>query len=944
MSSPLSGKTIENAWIHSTLNRLSLEARLGQLIMPAVRGTHLNETSDEYRLLQHRVLDLGVGGFILFEGDIYESAVLIDRLQSQASVPLLIGSDFERGASFRIRHTLPLPWNMAVGATRSERWAYRQGRITAQEARALGVNWVFAPVVDVNNNPANPVINIRSYGEDPEIVARLGAAFVAGAQQARVLATAKHFPGHGDTEVDSHLSLPVIPVQRQRMERIEWVPFRELIRAGVMTVMTAHIAVPALEKDPGRPATLSAAVLEQVLRNELGFRGLIVTDSMRMKGLTRGYWSGEAAVQAIQAGADVLLDPPDAQVVFGALLEAVKTGRLSQARVDRSVERILQAKAWLGLNRKRRVDFGQLARRMNAPSLHRQTQQLADASVTLVKDSPAQIPVDVRGIRSAHLIIVSARPSPAAAADLETHLRTRLDSLAVDRLSPQSATSLLNPVKHRAGEADLCLVALHFPLVTGTGRLGLPSRLAEWLEGLVRLKPSALLISLGDPYLIRQLSFFPTYLCTYSHVSTSQRAAARALFGEIPLSGRLPVSIPDVAAGDTGLRREALPMVLKKARPDGSNPSPKHIRTLRNRLQRLIRRFIDLQAFPGASLAVGYREKLLVARGYGRLDYTSNSPPATLNSVYDLASLTKVVCTSTLAMQAFDRGAIDLEDRLSRFFPEFRERRKQQVALKHLLTHSSGLPAHIPFYEQTNGKENILQRILDIPLEYRPGSRSVYSDLGFILLGAVVEKACGDSLDNLARERIFQPLGMVRTCFHPPSDWRHHMAPTEMDPWRKRLLRGEVHDENAYAMGGVAGHAGLFGTAADLGVFCQALLNGGVYNHRRIVKRSTLEIFTRHQAQPPESSRALGWDTPSPNCSAGSRLSPQSYGHTGFTGTSLWIDPRRRLFIVFLTNRVHPSRDNSTIQPARREVADTVAEAVDPWEIMDSDIAGSDGT
>lgn len=944
MTSPVTSEPIDKQWIKSTLNRLGLEARLGQLIMPAIRGSHLNEAGDEWRQLRHQARELGMGGFILFEGDIYESVVLIDRLQSQAPVPLLIGSDFERGAAFRIRNTLPLPWNMAVGATGSEQWAYRQGRVTAEESRALGVNWIFAPVVDVNNNPANPVINIRSYGEDPQMVGRLGAAFVAGAQQAGVLATAKHFPGHGDTEVDSHLSLPVIAAQRRRLEQIEWVPFREAIRSGVMTVMTAHIAVPALESDPRRPATLSEAILEQVLRNELGFRGLIVSDSMKMKGLTRGYWSGEAAVQALEAGVDVLLDPPDARVVLGALLEAVKTGRISEARVERSVERILQAKAWLGLSRWRRTGSLRPARRINAPALRQQVQDLADASVTLVKDDPSHLPLDVRGVRSGHLVIASARPSPGAATDLEGHLRTRLDSLEVDRVSSEAAPSLLNRVRNRAGKADLCLVALHVPLVTGTGRLGLPPRLADWLKGLLRVKPSAILVSLGDPYLIRQLSFFPTYLCTYSHVSSSQRAIVKALFGEIPVAGRLPVSIPGVAERDTGLRREALPMVLGKARPEESNPSRREVRALRTRLQRLIRRFIELQAFPGASLAVGYREKLLVCRGYGRLDYTSTSPAANLNSVYDLASLTKVVCTTTLVMQACEGGVVDLDDRLGRYFPEFLAGDKGQVALKHLLAHSSGLPAHVPLYAHAGGKEDILRRILDTPLEYRPGSRSLYSDLGFILLGAVVERACGKSLDKLAQEQIFHPLGMRRTCFHPPSDWMPRIAPTEMDPWRKRLLRGEVHDENACAMGGVAAHAGLFGTAADLAVFCQALLNGGIYNHRRIVKRSTLETFTQRQAHPSESSRALGWDTPSPNSSAGSRLSPQSYGHTGFTGTSLWIDPRRRLFIVFLTNRVHPSRENNTIQLARRQVADCVAEAVDQWEIMQSDNAGSDAT
>lgn len=912
--------------------------------MPAIRGIHLNEAGNEYQRLQRQARQGRVGGFILFEGDVYESAVLINRLQSQAPVPLLIGSDFERGAAFRIRNTLPLPWNMAVGATRSEQWAYRQGRITAQEARALGVNWIFAPVVDVNNNPANPVINIRSYGEDPQWVGRLGAAFVAGAQQAGVLATAKHFPGHGDTEVDSHLSLPVIAAERPRLEQIEWVPFREAIRAGVMTVMTAHIAVPALEKDAGRPATLSAAILEQVLRNELGFRGLVVSDSMKMKGLTRGYWSGDAAVQALEAGVDVLLDPPDAQVVLGALLQAVRTGRLSKSRVERSVERILQAKAWLGLSRRKPTDLRQLARRINAPALRQQVQDLADASVTLVKDDLSQVPLDVRGFRSGHLIIVSTRSSPGAAGDLEGRLRTRLDWLEVDRLSSDAAPELLDRVRNRAGKAELCLVALHVPLVTGTGKLGLPPRLAGWLKGLVQVKPSTLLISLGDPYLIRQLSSFPTCLCTFSHVSTSQEAAVKALFGEIPLAGRLPVSIPGVAARDTGLHREALQMVLGRVRPDASDPSRRGLRVLRTELQRLVGRFIDLRGFPGASLAVGYRERLLVCRGYGRLDYTSTSPAANPNSVYDLASLTKVVCTTTLAMQACERGGIDLDDRLGRFFPEFRSGHKRQVALKHLLSHSSGLPAHAPLYAHAGGKEDLLRRVLETPLEYRPGSRSLYSDLGFILLGAVVEGVGGDSLDKLAQEQIFLPLGMRRTCFQPPSDWRPRIAPTESDPWRKRLLRGEVHDENACAMGGVAAHAGLFGTAADLAVFCQALLNGGVYNHRRIVKPSTLETFTQRQTRPAATTRALGWDTPAPDSSAGNELSPRSYGHTGFTGTSLWIDPRRRLFIVFLTNRVHPSRENTAIRSARREVADTVAKAVDQWESMQAENAGRDGT
>ena len=907
MSPPVPDQFLQSNWVASTLKRLSLEAKLGQLIMPAIRGIHLNEASAEFREVRGQLEKTRVGGYILFEGDIYASAVLIDRLQSLAEIPLLIGSDFERGSAFRIRRTVPLPWNMAVGATRSEPWAYRHAQITAHEARSLGVNWIFAPVVDVNNNPANPVINIRSYGEDPQLVGRLAAAFVHGVQEAGVLATAKHFPGHGDTEIDSHLSLPVIRVQRSRLDSIELVPFREVIQAGVMSIMTAHVAVPALENDLRRPASLSAAVLETTLRKELGFRGLVVSDSMRMKGLTQGYWSGEAAVQAIEAGVDVLLDPPDAAVVFGALLEAVKAGRLSEARVDRSVERILHAKAWLGLSRKKRVNFRHLAQKINAPALHDQAQQLADASVTLVKDQFSQLPLDVRDIRSAHLVVFSATPFPEAAGELERQFLARVDSLEVDRLSPETALSQLTQALARSKKADLNVIALFAPLVTGTGRAYLSSRLSDWLNGLVQTKPSSLLISLGNPYLIQQFPSVATYLCTYSHVATSQTAAVKALFGEIPLTGELPVSIPGVAERSTGLKREPLSMLLEKSRLDGSDQAQARTLTLRKDLQEVVRHFIGVQAFPGASMAVGYRGKLLVHQGYGRLDYGSNSPSAKTDTIYDLASLTKVVSTTTLAMQAWERGELDPGERLSRFFPEFSEQNRQQVTLGHLLTHSSGLPAHRPLYKHTCGTRNYLRQVLRVPLEYQPGSRSVYSDLGFILLGGILEMISGQSLDSLARERIFRPLGMHQTCFQPKFRLKPRIAPTEHDPWRKRLLRGEVHDENTFAMGGVAAHAGLFGTAGDLAVFCQSLLNGGVYNHRRIVKRSTLEIFTRRQPQPPASSRALGWDTPSRRSSAGSKLSRRSFGHTGFTGTSLWIDPRRQLFIVFLTNRVHPS-------------------------------------
>lgn len=922
----------QSHWVDSTLKQLSLEAKIGQLIMPAIWGKHVYQGETQFQDLQYQLKKIGVGGFILFEGGVYESAALIDRLQVQAQIPLLIGSDFERGAAFRIRNTIPLPWNMAVGATASDQWAYIHGQITAREARAIGVNWVFAPVIDVNNNPSNPVINIRSYGEDPVQVGRLGSAFVKGIQEVGLLATAKHFPGHGDTEVDSHLTLPVLRVPRSRLDKVELVPFRQVIQAGVLSVMTGHLSVPALERESDRPATLSAAVLEQTLRNQLGFRGLIVSDSMRMRGLTKGYWSGEAAVQAVKAGVDVLLDPPSPKVIFHALLEAVRKGELLEARVNRSVERILQAKAWLNLSRNNRINFQLLAQEINSPSSCKQAQQLVEAAVTLVRDRLAQFPLDVRCVRSVHLVVISDRPSLKVGAEVERQLLKRVDVLTVDRLSPSAPKSELTHARVNAKKAAVNVVVFFAPLVTGTGRLALLSPLSEWVERLIQLKPDLILISLGNPYLIQQFPSVSSYLCTYSHEFTSQAVAVKALFGEIPIGGKLPVSIPRIAKRFSGLKRKSLSMILGKTKPGSSNVVQPSLGVLQERLNQLIQRFILRRSFPGASLAVGYRGDLLIHQGYGRLTYGSKYPLVKPDTIYDLASLTKVVSTTTLAMQALDRGDLDLEEKLSRFCPEFLDRNKEKITFRHLLSHSAGFPAHHPLYRNTCGKREYLKKILQMPLEYEPGKQSRYSDLGFILLGIILEKINGQSLDHLARENIFSPLGMNQTSFRPNPSLQSRIAPTENDPWRRRVLRGEVHDENAFALGGVAAHAGLFGTAEDLAIFCQAFLNGGVYDHWRIVKRNTVEQFTRRQLHLSDSSRALGWDTPTRGSSAGNKLSRRSFGHTGFTGTSLWIDPRRNLFIVFLTNRVHPSRENNAIQLARRQVANTIVEAIDGQE------------
>lgn len=893
--------------------------------MPAFRAVYLHSNSPEMENIRRQIREHRVGGFILFGGDVYEAALLIDKVQAASKLPLLIASDFERGANFRLRNTVSFPWNMAIGATGAEHWAYLQGKATALESRAIGVNWILAPVLDVNNNPENPVINVRSYGEDPEQVARFGAAFIRGAQEAGVMATAKHFPGHGDTAIDSHLALPVMNLDRRRLDVLELIPFKKAIHEGVHAVMTAHLAVPAIEGNLSLPATLSGKVLDGLLRTELKFSGLIVTDSMAMAGLAEGYWAGDAAVRALKAGVDVLLDSPDPDAVYESLLQAVHNGEISSRRLDRSVRKILAAKAWLGLQHKRRVGLHGLSRVVNDPALQEQAQRMADAAVTLVRDCSGVVPFDLQTLRSLHVVMVLSRGPGEETGAFEAALRARFDDVTFDRVSVSTSDGEWSNALEKARQAERAVCAIFARVVTGTGTVGLPEKLGERLNDLSHAVRAVVGIAFGSPYVIQGFPDMPGYLCTFSNADVSQIAAVKALFGEIPVKGKLPVTLPGVAALGSGLERERRAMVLRRS------VSPESA-VLRDRLEGvldpLMREWISARAFPGAAVAVGHQSHLVFQKGYGKLDYSPKAPAVTNETIYDLASLTKVMAT-TLAMQLVETGQLKLDHPVSRYFSSFIQEGRGTITVRHLLTHTSGLPAYLPLYKSLRGKAAFVAKILQAPLESKPGTQAVYSDLGFILMGDILEKLAALPLDRIMMTRLFEPLGMKQTFFKPSRKWLKWIAPTEIDPWRGRLLRGEVHDENAWAMGGVSAHAGLFGSSGDLAIFCQMLLNGGIYDHRRLVRRSTLDMFTARQNFPEGSSRALGWDTPSESSSAGSLLSPRSFGHTGFTGTSLWIDPQHELFIVLLTNRVHPTRTNDAIRQVRRQVADAVARVAD---------------
>ncbi len=911
-------------WAKKTLAGLNLDERAAQLVGVRLSGVFRNARSAEVRRARAHVAELGVGALVTFESEAETLPRLLNELQEVAKVPLLVASDFERGAAFRIRRgVVPLPYAMAIGATRSTDAARFAGEVTAREARTLGVHWAFAPVADVNNNPANPIINIRSFGEDAEQVARLSAAFIQGARGGGLLTTAKHFPGHGDSSVDTHLQLASVRADLARLRAVELLPFRRDLEAGVDAVMLGHIAVPALDPS-GTPASQSALV-GRFLRVELGFSGLVVTDAIEMAG-AKAAWSGEAVVKAIRAGADMVLLPPDPAVAVKALVRAVKEGDLPAERLDAAALRVLEAKERLGLDRQRLVETKGLATRLGRPEDVERALAVARDSITLVKNDGGVLPLHAEGrLRLMHLVLSSDARNELIQGHPEDELEERRIPAETRVFGPEVSDETAADLTARARDFSHVLVSAFVRVTASRGSADMSASLARLVRSLAAAGTPVIVVSFGSPYLLRQFPEVPAYVCAYGAAESSQRAAISALFGEFAVGGRLPVTLPDLYAYGHGLSLPARAMSLRTAPPEEAGFRAGGLEDV----DRAMEGFLADKAYPGAVLAVGRDSALVRLKAFGRLSYDPDAAPVTTDTLYDLASLTKVVVTTTMAMILTDEDRLDIDKPVSAFLPRFRGGAKDRVTVRHLLTHSAGLPAVAPLYRELKGKAAYVDRIQQMDLAYEPDTQSVYSDLGEILLGEVLERVAGEPIDAFARRRILDPLGMKDTLFRPGPELLPRIAPTENDPWRGRVLRGEVHDENAFALGGVSAHAGLFGTAPDLARFAQMLLNGGVYDHRRIVSRATLDRFTR-RADVPGSSRALGWDTPSPGSSAGSLLSPDSFGQTGFTGTSIWIDPERRLFVILLTNRVHPTRENDAVpKVVRAAVADAVVRALE---------------
>jgi beta-N-acetylhexosaminidase len=851
----------DKIWVGKTLKSLTLREKIAQLVQIRVQGKFLNRQSPEFQSLKEHVVKIRVGGVVLFAGNVYESAVLLNDLQTASKLPLLVSADFERGASFRISDTTSFPWTMAIGATQSDEFAFQEGRITAQESRAMGVHWIFAPVLDVNNNPENPVINIRSFGEDPERVARLGAAFIRGARQGGVLTTAKHFPGHGDTSTDSHVGLPVVQSDLSRLESVEFLPFRTAIAAGVDSVMTAHVAVPQVTGQPKTPATLDPRILTDLLRNSLHFNGLVVTDALEMGGITGQYWCGLAAVKAMQAGADVLLLPPDALIAINEVERAVRRGDISESRIDQSVEKMLALKSSLGLSRNRTAPISRIGSIIGSPENARVSQDIADRSITAVKDELHLLPISPLERKKIFSLALTTDLESSPLSIFQGEMRRRFPGIRTAWVNARVPDEVETDIEEAAAQSDLIIFSTLVRLTSGQDNISIPGTQRRLIRRLLAFPKPVLWLAFGNPYVLRMAPEVVAYVCTFSYSDVSQIAAAKALSGEISVNGRLPVSIPGLFRCGSGLSIPKLEMTLRSAE-SASFEIPNF-----NEARQLVSSFIGEKLIPGATIIVGYRNFIAWEHAAGKVSNSETSAPAATDAVYDLSSLGRVVGTVSAAMAAVDSGNLILNEPAADYLPE---------------KFPSGSVPRV---------QDLLSLISDSPVgaSQKPGT-------DILLLDEIISRSSGSSMDQLLAARIFKPLGMKNTSFI--SSQGSAKAPTVIKP-------------------------GSFSSARDLATFAQMLLNGGIYDHRRYFADSTLVRFTGARNQP-GNTLALGWSKPSTSDWTGGSLSPTAFGHDAVSGSSLWIDPAKQMFIVFLTNAA-PKESAAKVQ---REVVQSLAHAV----------------
>lgn len=927
-------------WADSVLASLSLEQRIAQLMMVAA---YSNKDQRHVQQVESLVTKYNIGGLIFFQGGPVRQVDMANRLQAKAKTPLLIGMDLEWGLSMRLDSTIQFPRQMTLGATHDVDGLEAMGEEIAREMKRMGVHLSFSPDVDVNVNPANPVINERSFGEDPAEVARMGVAYMNGLQRGGVLATAKHFPGHGDTDQDSHLTLPRVTASAARLDSVELLPFRKLIGSGVAGVMVAHLEVPALDSTPQLPSTMSQPIVTDLLQGQLGFKGLVITDALNMKGIANAAKPGEIELRALLAGNDILLFPQDPVKAIQRIKQAVDSGLVSRELIDGKCLKVLRAKDWAGLDRFRPIRRENLVQDLNTPQAMALRRRLYGEALTVVRNDGI---LPIRGLDT--LRIASLVIGDSAGSTFQSYLGryAKVTPLRCNKvLSPAQARAMLDSLK----AFDLVIASVHNTSYKANKEFGVPQITLDFLRRLAD-QQRMVFVLFANPYRLTTAYGAQRWnglVVAYEEKEDTRDLAAQLLFGALPSTGKLPVTASSFFSRGLGLEVSSIGR-LRYELPEQDSMSTGELL----RIDTIVQEGLAAKAYPGCQVLVARNGAVVWNKAYGSPTYQGERPVRT-DDIYDLASISKVAGTTLAVMKLEDEGRLDVEKTLGVYLPELNGRHPYHASLKlsEILAHQAGLKPFVPFYLRLLDKgrlrpdrvasvpdathdmrvadsvyisstyrDSLVNWILDTPTTER--GKYVYSDMGMYLLMRVVERVSGQPFNRFLDLNYYRPLGLGTMGYRPldrfPAD---RIMPTEDDAnFRHRQLRGDVHDPGAAMMGGIAGHAGLFSDANDLAIIMQMLLNGGTYGGCRYLSESTVAKFTScrfctgHSRT--DNRRGLGWDKPQPHGSPGPSCdlaSRESFGHTGFTGTMVWADPANGTIFVFLSNRVFPDAGNKKL-------------------------------
>ena len=937
----------ETRWVDSIYNQMTFDEKVGQLFMVAA---YSNKDTIHTNAVEKLVRDYKIGGLIFFQGGPMRQARLTNKYQSMAKVPLFIGIDAEWGLSMRIDSTFRYPFNMTLGAIRDLKLVEKVGVSLAKESKRMGIHFNFAPVLDINTNPKNPIIGYRSFGENKVNVTEHAIALMKGAQGQGIFSTGKHFPGHGDTATDSHTTLPIVNATRDHIEKIELYPYKRMFDEGMVSVMVAHLNVPSLEPREGYPTSISPAVVTDLLKKQLGFDGLIFTDALNMKGASNFKKPGDIDLEAFMAGNDILLFAENVPLAAENICMAYQDSLISNTRIAESVKKILHYKYKAGLHNYKPIEGINLYNDLNPKSNETLQYELYENAVTVVKNDGNILPIKNLNQKIAYVKLGDDTNS--------SFLSTLKKYTDITEVSETNIDTLMTKIK----DFETVIIGYHKSDKSWWKSPELTVPELQIIDSIAS-KKKVIIDCFAKPYsLSRILNFdeLPGVIVSYQNGNIAQEVSAELIFGAIGAKGLLPVSINSTLKAGDGITTQKLNR-LGFATPESVGMSSEKLKQIETYAQKAI----DGKMTPGMQIVVARKGKVIYQKSFGKQTYEGDVKVKN-SDLYDVASLTKMVATLPNVMQVYDQKKVTLETTLGEMLPLFKGSNKQNIRFKELLSHYGRMQAWIPFYKATldsttkvpleryyrkiysegftkrvsdslylrdDYSDTIMKRIIESPLidkkEYR------YSDFTFIILKHYLEKVMGRHLDELATNNFYKTLGMNNTLYNPLNKFdKSIIAPTEIDTYfRHDTIQGYVHDMEAAMEDGVGGHAGIFSNAMDIAKMMQMYLQKGNYGGIQYFSEATFNDFNTCWFCTEGNRRGLGFDKPQlngagPSCGC---VSMSSFGHTGFTGTIAWADPETDIVYVFLSNRTYPDSNlpnKLSKENIREDIQKVIQEAI----------------